>query len=67
MNELKRLLESAALQIRELRRRCEVQQAKIDGFELAGRLLSAKESEPTVGYSEDIAWSCDKEAQSLGD
>lgn len=66
MSETKRLLESAAFEIRDLRRRCELQQAKIDGFELAERFLSASERGSTMGYTEDIAAACDKEARRLG-
>jgi hypothetical protein len=66
VSETKRLLESAAFEIRDLRRRCELQQAKIDGFELAERFLSASERGSTMGYSEDIAAACDKEAQRIG-
>jgi hypothetical protein len=65
MSETKRLLESAAFEIRDLRRRCELQQAKIDGFELAARFLSATERGSTQGYMEDVAWACEKEAQRL--
>ena len=65
MSETKSILERAAFEIRDLRRRCELQQAKIDGFELAGRFLGATEPGNTMGYSEDIAWQCDKEAQRL--
>lgn len=66
MSETKSILERAAFEIRDLRRRCELQQAKIDGFELAGRFLSAKEPGSNQGFTEDIAWACDKEAERLG-
>lgn len=65
-HETKSILESAAFEIRDLRRRCELLQAKVDGFELAGRLLAAKEPGSNMGFSEDIAWKCDKEAERLG-
>lgn len=65
-HETKSILESAAFEIRDLRRRCELLQAKVDGFELAGRLLSATQPGSNMGYTEDIAWKCDKEAERLG-
>jgi hypothetical protein len=64
--ETKFVLQSAAIEIRELRRRCELLQAKVDGFELAGRFLTATLPGSNMGYSEDIAWKCDKVAESIG-
>lgn len=64
--ETKFTLQSAAIEIRDLRRRCELLQAKVDGFELAGRFLGATEPGNNMGYSEDIAWKCDKLAEQIG-
>jgi hypothetical protein len=64
-NELKNLLIEAAAEIDTLRRRNEVLQAKVDGFELAGRLLTASEPHSAMGYSEDVAWRMRQEAERL--
>ena len=66
VSETKRLLESAAFEIRDLRRQRDLLQAKVDGFELAGAFLFAKVRESSQGMSEDIAWACEKEAQRIG-
>jgi hypothetical protein len=64
-DEIKSTLESAAFEIRDLRRQRDLLQAKVDGFELAGALLFARVQEPSRGMSEDIAWKCEKMAQRL--
>ena len=64
-NEIKNLLIQGANEIQELRRRCELLAAKVEGFELAGRLLAASEPNSNMGYSEDVAWKMRQEAERL--
>jgi hypothetical protein len=58
--ELKCLMQSAAHEIRDLRRQRDLLQAKVDGFEMASQFLNAQIRSQTQGMSIDVAWELDK-------
>jgi hypothetical protein len=58
--ELKNLLQSAAHEIRDLRRQRDLLQAKVDGFEMASQFLNAQIRQTSQGMSIDVAWELDR-------
>jgi hypothetical protein len=65
MTDIIETLECGAEEIRALRRRNEILQAKVDMIDLFAAVLFAKPPEQTVGYGEDVAWRMSKLADHL--
>ncbi len=63
--DFKHLLMSASHEIQSLRRRNEVLQAKVDGFELAGALLHARPNERNEGMAIDVVWELQREIDAI--
>jgi hypothetical protein len=66
MNQLAQDIQDAAREIRELRHANALLSAKVQGFEMAARLVDSQAPrEPGYGASPDIAWALDKHATTI--
>lgn len=54
------LLQSASYEIRDMRRRMEVLQAKVDTMEIFDRAIRAQLPSSSMGYAEDLIWKIEK-------
>jgi hypothetical protein len=65
MTELQILLRSAANEIRDLRRRNELLNAKVEMIDLFACVLQTQAASRSVGASPDVAWALDKKVDEL--
>ncbi len=65
MTDLEEILSSAAFEIRDLRRRNELLQAKVEMIDLFACILFTKPAQNSQGASPDVAWAIDKKLDEL--
>lgn len=63
--ELKNLMNSAAHEIRDLRRRNEVLTAKVEVMDLFACVLHTKAASRSEGMTEDVAWLLDRKVRAM--
>ncbi len=65
MNEIAMLMENAAHEIRDLRRRNEVLAAKVEMIDLFSLVFRTRPDYPSVGAAPDVVWELEKKAAEI--